>query len=226
MFVWIVLVPWLYVAVFIAWRRATPRQKSPIPENLWAKNIATVLAAAGHRWGRVFRLLDHGADPHSAKEYTLLQHAAMQRKFKNVCRLLDDFDVDPNIVGRKKTGPCPLVAAVRNNHYPMVRKLLQHGAHPVPEALFYACRDGKKCMADLLLMFGADPNGLIQIHGTHLTLPVAFALLAHGRPHMLGMLHDYGLDLNVMGGAGKSLLEAARGIPGCERLVAAIEKLI
>lgn len=233
----ILLLPWLYAAMLLLHKSHRSRQpspilrtKAPIPDTAWEKNTAALVAASSRRWGRVFRLLDHGASANYSKEYTILQHAVMQRKYTAVKRLLEEFYANPNKTGYHSHMLSPLIMAIQHGHYPMVQLLLKNGAIPTPASLFLAIRDGRKCMVALLLFYGADPNACVQLNDDEDTInvcvPVSYAVLPRRKSTMVPLLYDYGLQPMLTGNTGRTLLDMAKETTGCEYVIEALEKLM
>jgi ankyrin repeat protein len=78
------------------------------------------------------------------------------------------LDAEPSLIREARpNGRRPLTTAVEFGHESMARFLLERGANPTwPErnadkgrALYLAARAGNRAMVELLLSFGADPNG-------------------------------------------------------------------
>jgi ankyrin repeat protein len=120
----------------------------------------------------------------------------------DLARVRDLLAADPRRIGETRpSGKRALSTAVQFGHEPIVRLLLERGAHPNwPEgpiaprgmALFAAARAGDHALVELLLSHGADPNGGVDSSGSATyaarTPELRKLLMAHG-----GRLDSYDL---------------------------------
>ncbi|KAJ5106407.1 hypothetical protein N7456_003082 [Penicillium angulare] len=110
-------------------------------------------------------LLQHGADPNIINisgEFALME--AISANKGHIVKLLLDSGADPNLLSKALLPETPLIRAVRDNNYSLVKLLLRKNAkvdlHPrgSDSALISACRFGYLQMVDVLLEHGASVN--------------------------------------------------------------------
>lgn len=154
----------LAVARYLLDHGARVNQASSDDDSRTALSLAV---HAGHRTMAEL-LLERGATVAPQVAETPLHLAALQG-FVSLAELLVSKGADVNYQWDRERGKnvTPLWRAVQNNHEPMVRFLLDHGADPNLAAQNVSLVDGgtplsvasSASMVQLLLDHGADPNG-------------------------------------------------------------------
>lgn len=153
-------------------------------------------------------LLEHGADPNSAKEPPALDFMIKYQNMEGMQRLLD-AGADPDVHANN-----PIVTALEvaiNTDCPaeMIKMLLKYGANPNGSPQIYTAlisatsRPDSAVIVELLLEAGADPNAAGDV-----SPPLFFAIGRH-RVESVRLLLDAGAKINVINKYGRTPLDSA-----------------